>query len=136
MDKKPADYSLDTSKLPERLNELINLIGLPETLKLLESKGGSACYIPKSVKPHCPLLKIISFESIAKLSAEYCGESIDLPKADHINRQIRDREIIRKSILGASRNELVNQYNLSRRQIGNIRRSQRARLQATEGTHD
>lgn len=109
-------------RLPKRVRELIELIGLGETATLLEHHGGLPKYIPKKVTWSCRLLRTISRDSLARLSRRYGGESIELPKIDHIHRLIRNLEIIRRSENGDTRSELMAEYHLSRRQIANIRR--------------
>ena len=114
---------IDESKLPESIVELFDLIGREETLKLLTACGGRAIYIPKKRTTRSILLKTIDEKSLHKLSERYCGETIPIPKIDHVLRQIRNMEIIKKSKKGESRGQLVMEYKLSSRQIGNIRRS-------------
>ncbi|MEM7251283.1 MAG: Mor transcription activator family protein [Pseudomonadota bacterium] len=113
----------DLRRLPASVRELVELLGVPETVKLLRTFGGANLYVPKRVSQRMRLLSSVSREAAEQLCAVFGGEVIELPKADHFTRQLRDREIVRHSAAGASRAELAAKFGLSRRQIGNIRRS-------------
>ncbi|MED5524163.1 Mor transcription activator family protein [Gallaecimonas pentaromativorans] len=110
---------------PESLQELIRLIGFSQTRQLLSHYGGAKRYIPKRGAQKGRRWDAISDEAFSKLCALYCGETLELPKLDSLLRIQRDLNIVEQSRSGASRAELVAQFGLTNRQIGNIRRRYR-----------
>jgi len=94
-------------------------IGLPQTLALIKARGGTQIRIPVEPELSSELSKIITRESIAKLSARYGGQRFDLPKDDRATRQIRDMAI-RKGFKTKTAPMLALEYGLSRKQIFNI----------------
>jgi Mor family transcriptional regulator len=57
--------------------------------------------------------------------------ALEIPKADHFERQVRNLQIQRASADGLSRSLLADRYGLSLRQIGNIRRLDNGHRPAT-----
>ena len=57
--------------------------------------------------------------------------ALEIPKADHFLRQVRNLQIQRESADGLSRSLLADRYGLSLRQIGNIRRLDNGHRPAT-----
>ena len=113
------------SELPTVVSELIDVIGMRATLNLLDRLGGDSFYVPK-LRTTRMLEKNGLVENECKRFVESFGGSVlDLPKLESIRRRIRDQKIILATMQGASRADLVQQYGLSRRQIGNIRRKYR-----------
>jgi Mor family transcriptional regulator len=111
--------------LPQKAKELVELIGLVETVRLLRACGGTRRYIPKNHSCRAGVWDAISDYAFRKLCAEYAGETLELPKVDSFIRAERDLEIIQLSREGVSRSQLVKRFGLSYRQIGNIRRRYR-----------
>ncbi|WP_338405827.1 Mor transcription activator family protein [Aeromonas salmonicida] len=53
------------------------------------------------------------------------GLSIEVPLAKHIDRQLRNREIMVQSESGKSRTQLAKEFDLGTRQVANIKRKMR-----------
>ncbi len=103
------------------VRELIALIGIVDTLALLEARGGTPLRIPVSAdRDSATLLKgILPRDAVVKLCGAWPGRWLNLPKADRIVRQIRDY------YLRQDRGELTApatalKYHLTRRQVINI----------------
>jgi len=109
---------VDPKLLPPQIRFYINTIGLPNTLKLLQSKGGTFLRVPLSPSGS-ELEKIIGFDSANKLCEVIGGEIKELPKADKILMQLRDRAIneARKTM---SASQAALKFNLTRRHIINL----------------
>lgn len=109
---------VDPKLLPPQIRFYINVIGLPDTLKLLQSKGGTFLRVPLSANG-TELEKILGYNSANKLCEVIGGEIKELPKADKILMQLRDRAIneARKTM---SASQAALKFNLTRRHIINL----------------
>lgn len=120
-----CDLSLiNTARLPHSLRALIDCIGVEHAYRLTRLYGGRPRYIPKN-PARSTLAKLLPPSAMQALTARFAGTSLEIPKPDHFERQLRDRKILEETSRGRSRSELANRYGLSLRQIGNIRRTQR-----------
>lgn len=116
------DLSLvDIRQLPHSLQALIDCIGLENAYRLTCEYGGRPKYIPKHAE-RTALAQILPPEALKALIARFAGLALEIPKADHFCRQIRNQHIQLESSGGSSRSMLADKYGLSLRQIGNIRR--------------
>ncbi|MDM5064279.1 hypothetical protein OB934_15945 [Aeromonas salmonicida] len=110
---------IDTASLPRQLQELIDIMGLEEAYLFTQSFGGQCKYIPK-----LPRHRELCHSDLA--SSRLChalgGLSIEVPLAKHIDRQLRNREIMAKLESGKSRTQLAREFDLGMRQIANIKR--------------
>lgn len=114
---------VDVRQLPHSLQELIECVGLENAYRLTCCFGGRPKYIPK-YPARSTLTLILPPEALSALIRRYAGLSIEVPKADHFSRQIRNQQIFQESCDGLSRSALADKYGLSLRQIGNIRRQE------------
>ncbi|HEY9200743.1 MAG TPA: hypothetical protein VIQ81_04015 [Gammaproteobacteria bacterium] len=111
---------VDECLLPPQTRELVKIIDLPDTIKLLEAYGGQRVWIPLGKSHDTYLHKTISHESVMKLaSSQYAGQRLTLPKADKILSQIRNLHI--QSSPNVPKSVLARQYNLTVRQVQRIR---------------
>lgn len=85
---------IDVDLLPPQVRELVGVIGLPETVRLLEARGGRPIYIPSDPENSSVLRQMITRESIRRLALRWPGETIDLPKGDKVAKQLRDQYIV------------------------------------------
>ncbi|MGL5007997.1 MAG: Mor transcription activator family protein [Plesiomonas sp.] len=111
---------IDTTKMPRLLQELIELLGLSEAYDFICQFGGQVKYIAKNPE-RTALKKTVKKESLDILCSNFGGITLEIPKREHFDRQIRNWEIKEASECGASRSELAIKYNLSIRHIGNIK---------------
>ncbi|WP_163835480.1 Mor transcription activator family protein [Spartinivicinus ruber] len=112
---------INVEKLPESLQDLVDCIGVTAAYQLSLHFGGQPLYVPKNPE-RSVLLKRVGYEALNKLSYRFAGATIEIPKHDHFDRQLRDLAIIEESLRGASRKELAQKYGLCLRHIGNIRK--------------
>ncbi len=111
---------IDIEDLPGILRDLVNLIGLTGTLKLVEHYGGVRLYVPVKFDPEHRLVKLLGAEAALKLIEAYGGEEhFDVAKAERALRAVRNREI-RAEYAHKSRRQLARERDLTERQIGNI----------------
>lgn len=117
----PDLNSIDIALLPHSLQALIECIGLDNTYLLTCAFGGRPKYIPKH-RQRTKLADVLPAEALDELIKRYAGMALEIPKADHFQRQLRNQQIQQESANGLSRSLLADKYGLSLRQIGNIRR--------------
>lgn len=99
-----------------QIRVLVGLIGLPETLKLLEALGGTPVNIPLLACKATRLKAILSSDSIEKLCEKLGGQRLELPKNDKIMQQLRNHAI-RRLRGRKSAPQLAREFNLTRRMI-------------------
>ncbi|MDP9558386.1 UNVERIFIED_ORG: hypothetical protein J2W65_004042 [Pseudomonas parafulva] len=112
---------IDVSQLPQSLQALIECIGIENAYQLTCAFGGRPKYIPKH-RDRTKLADVLPAEALDALIKRFAGVALEIPKADHFVRQLRNQQIQKESASGFSRSLLANKYGLSLRQIGNIRR--------------
>ena len=138
MSTKPvAEDDLDRISeklLPPRARMLVKAIGLPATLKLLETHGGTPIRIPARSQRSKALGRILSREQLDGLVDLWGGHNIELPKIDSCLIQIRDQIIIARSQAGQSHVSLAREFKLTRRTIINIVNRSREASASTQET--
>jgi Mor family transcriptional regulator len=108
---------VDVSALMSRpIRVLVELIGLPETLKLLEARGGTSLKIPSSAKRATALKAILTDESVQRLCEKWGNQELLVPKNDKITQQLRNHAI-RQLRTEKSASKLAVEFDLSRRMI-------------------
>jgi len=112
---------IDVSQLPQSLQALIECIGIENAYQLTSAFGGRPKYIPKH-RDRTKLADVLPAEALDALIKRFAGVALEIPKADHFVRQLRNQQIQKERASGFSRSLLANKYGLSLRQIGNIRR--------------
>lgn len=112
---------IDISQLPHSLQALIDCIGIDNAYQLTCAYGGRPKYIPKH-RERTKLADVLPPEALDALIKRFAGLALEIPKADHFQRQLRNQQIQKESANGLSRSLLADKYGLSLRQIGNIRR--------------
>jgi Mor family transcriptional regulator len=113
---------IDTDLLPPILQDIVELIGLQPTMRLVETYGGVRLYVPKlELEDDHPLIRQIGREAAEKLQAMYGGEPhFDIPKAERALRAVRDARIRHLRSAGASTRTLALDNGLTERQIRTI----------------
>ncbi|MHB1333415.1 MAG: Mor transcription activator family protein [Sulfuriferula sp.] len=107
--------------LPGTLRDIAALIGLPGTLKLVETYGGVRLYVPKRLDAEHELARLLGLEHAAKLAATYGGElHFDIPRAVAATRAARNRCIKADRASGSTHRQLALANSLTERQIRTI----------------
>ncbi|HAB03034.1 MAG TPA: transcriptional regulator [Pseudomonas sp.] len=119
----PDLTAIDISQLPHSLQALIECIGLENAYHLTCAYGGRPKYIPKH-RERTKLASVLPPDALDALIKRFAGVALEIPKADHFLRQLRNLQIQKESANGLSRSLLADKYGLSLRQIGNIRRQE------------
>ena len=115
--------SATVTDLPGSLRDLVELIGLPAALALVEHWGGViALYVPQEMHAAHPLARRLGVEAAHKLASVYGGGSITIPRAAHALRRARDREVMRLRAEGLSPRDIAPQVGLTERWVWEILR--------------
>ena len=77
------------------LGQLVELVGLPAALRLVDRFGGTAIYVPHAsrVKDHSPVALAIGAEATRKLAAVWPQAHVLVPRGAPYLRAQRDRAI-------------------------------------------
>jgi mannose/fructose-specific phosphotransferase system component IIA len=118
---KTADLltiKLDEQILPPLVRDIAKVIGLAETLKLVDHFGGTTMRVPVRFKPDHVLCKIIGPASTVELIKVFEGEALEIAKCDDAMRMVRNRLIVESDKI---QKELAREWGLTERQIRNIK---------------
>jgi Mor transcription activator family len=113
---------IDINILPGVLREMVDLIGLPATMQIVQRHGGTRLWVPALIETLAPdhkLVKLVGMTSARTLSEQYGGETLEIPKAERALRAIRDKAI-REQWPHKSQSQLAIEYNLTERQVRTI----------------
>ncbi len=122
MSSSVTDEELDVVNadlLPPQMRRLVRHIGLADTLKLLEQRGGAYVQIPSISDSTAALADILPPDAVAAICRAFPGQRLELPKCDKILKQIRNRAI-KTERHRMTDSALAIKYGLTRRHIINI----------------
>ncbi len=112
--------SVESELLPESMAELVDIIGLPSVLKLMEAFGGTEFWVPEKLQHLHPLVAAIGPEAAQTLCEYMAGERLKVPRGKAIKIAVRNAAIRRERHEGAKLAELALRYELTDRQVLNI----------------
>lgn len=112
---------LEIKILPHQTQYLFKLIGFLDGYTLLKEFGGQDIYIPQNPN-RSKLIKFISSQSLTQLSNIYGGTYISVPTTKKIDTCARNNLVINDLKNGYSRAIIAKKFNLSVRQVTNIKR--------------
>jgi len=108
--------------LPDSLQLIADIIGVPGALKVAERWGGVRLYIPMVPDEDHDLAKLIGIESASRLCEAYAGERIEIPKADCWGRAIKHKLILAARANGESQAKVARAHGYTERHVRNIER--------------
>lgn len=111
--------ALDTQLLEPLLQDFVRLVGLANTMAIVERWGGLPLYIAGQPDAEGDLAQLIGMEAAQILAREYGGERPRIPKAGKALRALRDVRI-RADHATKSIRALVLEHGLSERRICEI----------------
>lgn len=110
--------------IPPVAAKLADVIGSDNTMALLHharcDEGRRFVRVPLRPRRGQVIVELIGMEAAAKLSNEYGGRVIHLPKLKAIDRAQRDAEIKRMAAEGLSKAEIASRFGITARQVGNL----------------
>lgn len=118
--------NVDISRLvAPQLRNIVAVIGMPLTVRLLRKKGGTKARVPRGADAML-FARIIGEEPARNLARLFTGQPyVTLPKVDKILMEIRDREIRAAAAAGEKLQDQALKHDLTERQVLNIRRGDR-----------
>lgn len=112
---------VELNDLPQQLQTIADVIGLPATLTLVKHYGGVRLYVPMNMTPEHILSRLIGFDVALKLAKEFGGmDHFDIPRAAAAIRTVRNRSITDKYRKGKSLRELALEFMMTERMIVKI----------------
>ncbi|MEW9900991.1 Mor transcription activator family protein [Chitinivorax sp. PXF-14] len=111
--------------LPDSVRTMAMIIGLPNTLRLVEHWGGTTFPVAQGRNRQgqarvAALAEIIGMPAAERLCKHFANEDLYIPMCKAAIIQVRNRAIVRDYAAGVGINELVFRNRLSDRQIRNI----------------
>jgi hypothetical protein len=121
-----SDSTVDA--LPQLVDDLRELIGLPAALALVEVRGGIKLYVPESAPDDHELVRLIGRDATDLLISVYAREWLSIPRCAARMRRQRDDEILRQYTVGeASAYALARKFELTERHVRRILSGRRVR---------
>ena len=121
------------TRLPDQLQDISNVIGLRDALKLAAAKGGQRISIPGKLKEDHWLSQLLGFEVAQKLCQHITNGSriaIEMPRGPTSSSAKRNSEIFDMLDAGRAVNDIASAFGVSRRWVL-LLKSQRTRGVAT-----
>lgn len=120
-DEAKPGVSENIKEWPMLAQEMAAVISPELVKKVLSTYGGTRLYIPNGfVYSNHPLIDLIGDEAAQVLAQKFGGESIEIPKDDAIQRQVRNAQIIKDIDAGLSQSKAALRYRLTERRIRHI----------------
>lgn len=112
---------LTADDLPESLHEIVELIGLPATLRMVERFGGlTQLYVPRDLEADHAISQAIGITAARKLASHYGTDTLrNIPRCAEGLRRIRNTEICARHPRESAA-ALALAYGLTERQIWTI----------------
>lgn len=107
-------------KIPASLQEIAEVVGDDNAMKMVQAYGGTRVFVPQSVGAQHKLSTLLGFEQAKKLSRTFGGEPLTIARCTMLLKHRRNEEIRKKYDEGASVHELVREYGLTERRIYSI----------------
>lgn len=104
----------------ELLEQLVKLLGHQPTIELLRAMGGRRIKIPEKIHQDTALVYIVGWDAANRLSAEYAGDTLDLPAERNLLIDLRNGAIVAEFLRGRSRTWLAQTFGLSRRHVNQV----------------
>ncbi|MBF0371737.1 MAG: hypothetical protein HQL52_20065 [Magnetococcales bacterium] len=115
------DLDLQLCELPDSLQQMVELIGYPATLGVLDLYGGITLPVLTRADEEHPLAKKIGLEAVKQLAGYYGSERPTIPRAAKAIRCARDREIHELySRGGTTVEEIARKFELTGRAVTKI----------------
>ncbi|MEM7399292.1 MAG: Mor transcription activator family protein [Pseudomonadota bacterium] len=118
--------SVPVELLPNSLQEMINVIGLPNTWKIVEKFGGVRLWVPGKFTPSNSLSPVIGHDAARALIERFHNEELSVPRCVEAIRAVRDAAICEAMANGETAASQARHYGLTERAIFKIKARQQA----------
>lgn len=106
--------------LPPLIKRISELTSLEVALKLVEARAGTAVYVPGEVDETCTLARLVGLEPARKLSGEYAGAWLTIPRCFERLLLERNTRICARYEANTPASTLAREHNLTERQVRRI----------------
>lgn len=120
-----------TGQLPKTVQQIADVIGREAALRLVNqlpraySKGHPSgqpiLYVPKSLRPEHPLVRMLGFPDAQQLVQVFGGEVLYPAACVGFVRQARNREVVRLLSEGWNERDIARAFGLTTRQVHNLK---------------
>lgn len=111
---------LDVDLLEPLLRQLVDLIGLPATMALVDAFGGTLLNIPRQADQNPTLVTLIGTERAAILGRELGPDRRLIPSAGRALTELRDRRIM-VALQTRSVRQVAREFGLGERRVWQIK---------------
>lgn len=103
------------------LGQLVDLIGLPLSLRLVDNFGGVPIYLPhpQRVKEHSPVAQVIGVEAMRNLASAWPMTHVTIPRGAAYLRRQRNAQL-REDARTMSQPQLARKYDMALRTVERI----------------
>ncbi|MGE4406442.1 Mor transcription activator family protein [Pseudomonas sp.] len=108
---------IDIDQLPQSAAEIVDVVGVEATLRLVEAWGGVRLYVPQQMPEDHLLVSTLGRGEADQLAERYGGDTIQIPRCLHALRAVRNCRIRAERHDGASPALLALRYGLTERQV-------------------
>lgn len=116
----PPLNDLDVDLLEPLLRQLVDLIGLPATMAIVDAHGGTLLNIPRQADQNATLVGLIGAEKAAILGRELGPDRLLIPKAGAALLALRNRQILAQMQTRSVR-QVARDFKLGERQVWYIK---------------
>lgn len=106
--------------LPPLMQDIANIVGFDDTLKLAKTYGGTRIHVPVDMNTHHKFATLLGMEQAQKMRAAFQGETIVIAQCTNYFKQQRNTEIIKQYNNNTSTHTLARENGLTERQIYTI----------------
>ena len=103
--------------LPADLRDLVEAVGLPAALKLVEARPGERVFVPKTIGPDHWIAVAVGAEAAARIAARLGGDHLTMPTSARRGARAARRACDDALASGATINEAVRASGLSHRAV-------------------
>lgn len=106
--------------LTGRTRELIDVTSVESALKLVETYGGTAIWVPKNPKPEHALAQLLGLADFKKLCHYYGDTALEIDRCAGAIRALRNTKILEDSVTMTDR-QIARKYKMTERHVRRIR---------------
>lgn len=113
------------------IRQLVDAIGIGDTLELVRRWGGRELYVPTKVEQGDPLALTLGLLTAQRLVGQYGGQRLQLPAERNALLDLRNAEIV-QAYAGGSGDSMENiglRYGLTRQAVSHILKAHRERAE-------
>lgn len=120
MNEQLTAENTNINDLAPSLQNLVSIMGLDNTLNLINHLGGTRVFVPKNYRPASRLARYLDDDGFRKLIEAFKGEPLTIATGFSTRIKIRNRKIISDFDRHMSVKDIARREHLTERQIYSI----------------